>query len=318
VLTGTVVLAAPPPDRAPSAPGAQSDLDAFMQKVLARRDENWKKLQQYILDERQQIDVRGPANFPIWGEHRDFSWYIRDGYFVQSPVKINGATVAEADRRKYEDDFLRRAKARDKRATRGQPEPSSTAPAPDEAPEDVSALLQQTRQPAFIDSAYFLRFKFEQGNYALVGRESFNGRDVLRIEYYPERLFSHEQDAQRRRQQQGTSDRGKDVAARTEQMMNKVSLVTVWVEPQAFQIVKYTFANVSFDFLPAAWLLRVNDAAASMVMSQPFKDVWLPDNVEMHITAMLAVGAVDVRYRLDYHDYKQADASGRIKRSEGR
>jgi hypothetical protein len=32
----------------------------------------------------------------------------------------------------------------------------------------------------------------------------------------------------------------------------------------------------------------------------------------------LAVGAVDLRYRLDYHDYKQADASGRIKRSEGR
>ena len=30
-------------------PLAQSDLDAFMQQVLAERDSNWKKLQQYIL-----------------------------------------------------------------------------------------------------------------------------------------------------------------------------------------------------------------------------------------------------------------------------
>ena len=30
---------------------AQSDLDAFMERVLARRDDNWKKLQQYVLEE---------------------------------------------------------------------------------------------------------------------------------------------------------------------------------------------------------------------------------------------------------------------------
>ena len=45
-------------------PGS-SDLDAFMEKVLARRDENWKKLQQYVLDEREQIDIRGPGRMPI-------------------------------------------------------------------------------------------------------------------------------------------------------------------------------------------------------------------------------------------------------------
>ena len=41
-------------------------------------------------------------------------------------------------------------------------------------------------------------------------------------------------------------------------MMNKVSLVTIWVEPKSHQIVKYTFDNVNFDFLPAAWLLRLD------------------------------------------------------------
>ena len=33
-----------------SAQSGGTDLDAFMKQVLAQRDENWKKLQQYVLD----------------------------------------------------------------------------------------------------------------------------------------------------------------------------------------------------------------------------------------------------------------------------
>ena len=79
-----------------------------MEKVLARRDDNWKKLQQYILDERARFEVHGPARIPIWGDEREFTWYIRDGYFVRSPIRVNGVEVSEADRRKYEDVFVRR------------------------------------------------------------------------------------------------------------------------------------------------------------------------------------------------------------------
>ena len=48
-----------------------TDLDAFMREVLAHRDDNWRKLQQYILDEREAIDLRAPGNVPLWGERRD-------------------------------------------------------------------------------------------------------------------------------------------------------------------------------------------------------------------------------------------------------
>src|SRR5881296_3596551 len=64
---------------------AQTDLDAFMKQVLARRDDNWKKLQQYVLDERETVQVQGPGRVPLWGERRDYTWYIRDGFFVRSP-----------------------------------------------------------------------------------------------------------------------------------------------------------------------------------------------------------------------------------------
>jgi hypothetical protein len=300
----------------PDVPVLQSDLDEFMKAVLAARDENWKKLQQYILDEDERIEVRGPTNLPVWGDKREYAWYIREGYFVRSPVKANGVEVPDDDRRKYEDDYLRRAKARDHRGEKGRGaatiEQLESEPPADE-PKSVDAFLTQVRRPQFVDSAYFLRFKFEQGKYALVGRETFDGRDVLRIEYYPAKLFSHEDEQKRKRDAQKKPNRGEDMEATMERLMNKVALVTLWVEPKSRQIVKYTFDNVNFDFLPAAWLLRVDDLKASMTMSQPFKDVWLPRDVEFYFSSTLAIGSFSVRYRLDYHDYREAKTSGRIK-----
>ena len=292
----------------------QSDLDEFMRQVLAKRDENWKKLQQYVLDEREKVEVRGPAALPIWGQKREYQWFIREGYFVRSPITADGVKISEDDRRKYEEEFLRRAKARDKReadkqakagVTAGDPEPQVPAPT-------VDAILNQTRQPQFVDSAYFLRFKFEQGKYALVGRETFDDRQVLRIEYYPTKLFSNDRDEERRHSEE-RRQRDQNTEAQVQRLMNKNSLVTLWVEPASKQIVKYTFDNVQLDFLPAAWLLRMEDLKASMTMSQPFKDVWLPRGIEMYFSGLTALGTVDVRFNVDYYDYREATTSGRIK-----
>lgn len=299
-----------------------SDLDAFMEKVLARRDENWKKLQQYVLDERELIEIRGPANLPIWGETREYTWYLREGFFVRSPVKANGVTVSEADRRDYEDKYFLRVKERDRRRGRGDAPTVPTAPTvPSEStgpPEgDVQNFIMQSRQPAFIDSAYFLRFKFEPSKYALVGRESFDGRETLRIEYYPSRLFSREQDQQQRRREQNRTDASRDRNAALERMMNKVSLVTIWVDQASHQIVKYTFDNVNLDFLPAAWLVHMSDAKATMTMSQPMPGVWLPRDVNMAVAGTLAIGSFDIRYRLDYLNYRQAETSSRFRIGRG-
>ena len=282
--------------------GVFDDLDAFMAKVLARRDENWKKLQQYVLDERERVEIRGPGNLPVWGESREFTWYLSDGFFVRSPLKANGVTVADADRRKYEADYLRRVKARDeKRAADAAPEPA-----------DVRSLIRQTQRPQFVDSAYFLKFKFEPSKYALAGRELFEGREVLRIEYYPSRLFGHEQEMQQRRAELKESNPARDRKAAIERMMNKVALVTLWVDPSANQIVKYTFDNVNLEFLPGAWLLHMDAARAVMTMGQPVPDVWLPRDVDMLVSATLAIGSFDVRYRLDYTNYRRAETSSRF------
>jgi len=308
VIAAFALLAA-----APLARDQRSDLDEFMARVLAARDENWKKLQQYLLDERERVSLTGPSGVPLWGDERTYTWYIRDGFFVRSPVTANGVTIAEADRRKYEDAFLLRVQRREQ----GNPAPgaaeSPVAPSPDEEPPlDISGVLAQTRRPQFIDNAYFLRFKFESGKYAFVGRETLDGTDVLRIEYYPARLFSREQDAADKRAAEKRTDRKEDAEATMERLMNKVALVTLWVAPDTHQIVKYTFDNVSFDFLPMPSLLRVTGATATMVMGQPFKGVWLPRSIEIYFGGLVAVGTVDVRYHVDYLNHREATTSGRL------
>jgi hypothetical protein len=304
---------------------AQTDLDAFMQQVVARRDDNWKKLQQYIFDEREQLELRGPSRLPIWGEHRDYTWFIRDGFFVRSPLKFNGVTIGDAERRRFEANYLKRAQERDKRPGRGSVSVDSTggvsiqsgggadssAPAAtgDDLVRDVDSVIRQSREPQFISSAYFLRFKFEEGKYALVGRETLDGRDVLRIEYYPARLFGGT-DRRRNGKEPSAADKARDAEFR--RLMNKVALVTLWVEPNAHQIVKYTIDNVGFDFLPAQWLVHVSDVKATMAVGQPFPGVWLPTGLDINLAMTLAVGQFDLRYGLEYHDYRRPDVTSKV------
>src|SRR5712671_5732706 len=78
----------------------KGELDSFMEQVLARRDDNWKKLQQYILDEQERSELRGPGEALVWGTKRQYIWYVRDGYFVRSPVSANGVEIGQSDRQK--------------------------------------------------------------------------------------------------------------------------------------------------------------------------------------------------------------------------
>ena len=148
--------------------------------------------------------------------------------------------------------------------------------------------MQLAKEPQFVSAAYFLKFKFEQGRYAFAGPETYEGRRVLKIEYYPARLFC------RSRQGCGAKvdveDRGRKTEQRLERQFNKVAMVTLWVEPDSHQIVKYVFENIGMDFLPGRSMVRVDDIAATMEMGQPFAGVWLPRHIDGH-------GGVTLRQR---------------------
>jgi hypothetical protein len=252
----------------PAAPSAQSDLDQLMAGVLTRRDDNWKKLQQYTLTEENTFRLLGPMETPIFGSRRTYVWLPRQGFFVRSPISADGVTIPEAERKKEEDAFLRHEQEREKRrAARRRGTPDASADNSD--PTDIPDAIRQTIEPEFVSAAYFMKFRFERGHYALVGRERLLDRDVLRIEYYPEALF---REGPRGRGARGADQRDEKTRAREadiDRQMNKVSMVTLWVEPNEKQILQYEFQNVDADFLPARWLLRLDELAATMQMTTP-------------------------------------------------
>lgn len=301
------------------AGAAQTDLDTFMERVLARRDENWKKLQQYVLDERETLQLTGPADQRLYGFEREYTWYIRDGYFIRSPVKMDGARVSQSDREAFERRWLARERRREARQAKADADAAGSAGSSggagtsaegppsqeDSAPQDVADVLKQTIEPRFVSAAYFLRFKFDPGHYAFAGREQLDGREVLRIEYYPSKLFTEG----RTRPDRRVREREPDVTRK----MNKVSLVTLWIEPEQHQILQYTFDNIDMDFLPGASIVRVDDLRASMRMTEAFPGVWLPGTIAMRFGLSTALGGITARYDVEYHNYRLADVKTRIR-----
>jgi hypothetical protein len=316
-----------------------SDLDQLMARVLSNRDENWKKLQQYILDETQTMVFTGPGDVRLWGGQREYRWFPREGFFIQSPTRVDGVTISDDERKRAEDRFLRREQAREKRRAEIRKEQGTDgdANAVDEpAAENVGDVLRQTLEPEFVRSAYFLRFKFDEGQYALVGREKVLNRDVLRIEYYPTKMFTDDPDdrrmtnaerekrdaARKEREAKETEQqrearlrgqqRDQQREDRIEQQMNKVAKATLWVDPALNQILQYQLHNLDMDFLPGRSILRVDEMNASMRMSEPFPGVWLPSSLEVRAGFLTALGRVAGRYDVKYADYRLAETGARV------
>ena len=302
---------------AKAAPAPSNELDAFMEKVLKRREVNRQTLEQYVLDETEQFEVLGPARMPVYRQKREYRWYVRDGLHVRSPVRFDGVSVGDAERKEYEDTWARRERgrlerkdAKDKNTATDTPEPVTAA---DAQAGPVSATPVPT--PRFVSEAYFMDFKFEPGNYYLAGREQLEGQQVLRIEYYPTRMFNDSEDDRNKNEKKDASQskRERDMEARIERQMNKTALVTLWVDPIEHQIVKYTFDNIWMDFLPAGWLVKVDDIRASMTMGQPFPGIWLPREMNIHAGVTMAMGSMQAAYLRRFSDYKQADVKSLIR-----
>jgi hypothetical protein len=302
ILLAVVLCPAAIAGQAPAAPAKPTDLDAFMARALQRRDIDKQTLSDYVLDEVEEFEVLGPGRVPFTRMRREYTWYVRDGFHVRSPLKFDGVPIPEPDRRAYEERWLNTEKRRrtvrtereEKRAAEGKG-PAFSAPS--------------INEPRFVSESYFMDFKFEPGNYYLAGKETLEKQEVLKIDYLPARLFNdneNERGAQRRQKDQ---DFERDI----DRKMNKSSQVTLWVDPVSHQIVKYTFDNVWLDFLPAGWIVRVDDLRASMQMGQPFPGVWLPRTLSIHAGLTIALGSMELQYKRAFSNYRKADVSSKVR-----
>src|SRR6187401_3147280 len=205
VLTRLAVVAVvlcPPAvaGQSPTPPPARpaTDLDGFMAKALQRRDIDRKTLSDYVLDEVEVFEVLGPGRVPFARMRYEYTWYVRDGFHVRSPVKVNGVPMSESERRAYEDRWVKSEEGRRKFRTEREVKREQAG-----KPPMLSA--PSINEPRFISESYFMDFKFEPGNYFLAGKETLDGQEVLKIDYLPTELFNddHEksEDAEVRKQE---------------------------------------------------------------------------------------------------------------------
>ena len=234
------------------AQAPMNDIDAFMERVLEKRDVNWEDYYNYFCTERVQLTVEGAlSSVPIQGVRGEFLWFVRDGYLVRSPVEVDGVRISPEEREEKELEWIERLEKRE--AERGA------------------------------DRERFFGFQFEPGNYFYAGRREFEGREVVVIEYYPEKSLFGEADEDQ-------------VDSEIEAKFNKAFFVTLLVDPDEHQIVRMTLDNTGFDFLPGGWLFKIDTVEMSLTMHEPFEGVWLARDIEGRARVTTANGDLGVDF----------------------
>ena len=172
-------LAAPASAQSQPKPAPSSELDAFMERVLARREVDRKVLNDYILDEKEEFEILGPGRFRLHRSSREYTWIVREDMHVRSPLRYDGVAVPDDQRVRYEESWMRREKERQERKAKGEKEDAEVVVSGSGV--DVTGKTVPT-EPRFVSEAYFMDFKFEPGNYYVAGREQFEGQEVVKIE----------------------------------------------------------------------------------------------------------------------------------------
>jgi hypothetical protein len=90
-------------------------------------------------------------------------------------------------------------------------------------------------------------------------------------------------------------------------------MVTMWIDPQEYQIVRFLFDNADWGFLPGRAIVRVDQAKASMAMGRYFDNVWLPKEIAFNFGATFAAGSYTFRYGREFYDYRKGEVSAKIR-----
>ncbi len=280
LASGIAVLAQTP------SPGKQvpdkglpaNELDAFMAKVLERRDIDWERLHNYVFSERETLEIKTNRLPALENIRKEYVWRVKDGYIVRTPVKANGVSIAKDEQARAENEWIEQQKRRKGKA---------------------------------LERESFFGFKFQPGRYLYAGKRTVGNRELMVIEYYPdfkdldndkgEASSAKAEDKKREKQRESDSEEY------YERMFEKAFVATMLVDPQEHQLVEMTFDNVGLDFLPARWLVRVSDIKASLAMDKPYGDVWLPKTIQAWGSVSTAIGDLTLRYAREFFDYKKTD-----------
>ena len=259
-----------------------------MAKVLEKREIDWDRLHNYVFREKEELELRGFDSAPMESWRREYLWLVRDGYLVRSPVKANGVALSAEEQAKAEREWIESQKAKKHNA---------------------------------LEREAFFGFKFQPGRYLLAGKKKVDGHDALIVEYYPKISELDDDDGgkssskdggQKPEQKSKANKKDEENEDYYERMFEKTLVVTMVVLPEENQILQMGFDNIRLDFLPARWLVRLDNVKADLTMHKPFENVWLPQAIHASGAVTTANGSMTVRYLREFYDYKKTDVKVRF------
>jgi len=264
-------------DVQPSENPALSDLDEFMAQVMQKRQADAENLRDYVLSERETFDVKmGTKIAPQWSYRREYLWFVRGDSLVRSPVLIDGVNVSDKEKSAAEEEWINGQKRQEKS-------------------ENKNVLNHQAlfgfENENSLDFQAFFGFEFEPGKYLYGGEQQFEGRNAILVEYYP---------------RMSDWKNGKNKKSDISGLFEKSFLVTMLISPEEHQILQITFDNVGLGFLPARWLVKMNDIKASMVMDKPKDDIWLPREITAYGSISTAEADLSINYSREFYEYAKS------------
>lgn len=235
---------------------------------------------------------------------RDVNWADYRNYFCneRAVLELEG-TLASAPIQGTEREYL--WFVRDDVMVRSPISVDGVAVSPEDrekAERDWIERAKKREEKRGTDRERFLGFRFEPGNYFFAGRDVVEGRDVVVVEYYPEHAFADDDE------EEEMDDEEREIVSK----LNKVLLVTLWIDPQEHQIVRMSLDNAGFDFLPGKWLVQLDTIEATLTMHQPFApmaDVWLAKDIRALGRITTAAGDLGLSYTSTFENCIQANTS---------
>ena len=243
----------------------ETEIDAFMRKALETRARDWDRRYDYVFRETEELRIQGDiGDAPFAGFTREWAWYVKDGYLVRSPISVDGMPVSEEKRLRAEEGWIKGLKK------------------------------QRRKGKNMNEEDEFFGFEFEPGNYFFSGRETLNGHEVVKIEYYPSERLT-EADIRK-------AEKNDDFDVQVEKSL----AVTVYALPEEQRIVRMVMHNTGMDFLPGQSIVKVMEARAWMDMFKAENGDWLIREFVAHGTAAMASGDINVRYVRRFDEYRKA------------
>ena len=321
VLFGCVLQGAAGGAAEPVGPNQPGRLDAFMEKVLARREVNRKTLEQ--IHPRRDRAVRDPrawtdaavtgrgASSPgtsatactfaarcasmasASGKRRGCTY---EGSWIQSERRDRSARRKGQGEEREGEERERRAVHRRVGVKSHRPG-MSAAPSRDSCPKPTS--WTSSSSPATTISRD-----------ARGARRTGRPQDRVLPDRHVRRRRRKKDAGQRRRRKGQRADANEATRKRSrrarkdeqdiERQMNKTALITLWIDPPNIRSSSTRSTTSGWTSCPA-WLVRVDDLRASMTMGQPFPGVWLPRGMNIHAGITLANGSFEAGYERSVH-----------------